>query len=88
MRRFLAAGLVALALVCVPAASRSGQQAAQRPKTEDAGKPEAKVWVNTKSGVYHCPGTRWYGKSKQGQYMKQSEAQEKGFRPAYGKVCQ
>jgi hypothetical protein len=53
-----------------------------------AGNPEIKVWVNTHSGVYHCPGTRWYGKTKQGEYMKQKEAQQKGYRPAYGKVCE
>jgi hypothetical protein len=52
------------------------------------GNPDVKVWVNTASGVYHCPGTRWYGKTKHGEYMTQAEAQKKGFRPAYGKVCQ
>lgn len=52
------------------------------------GNPNVEVWVNTASGVYHCPGTRWYGKTKHGEYMTQAEAQKKGFRPAYGKVCQ
>ena len=53
----------------------------------DKGNPDVKVWVNTASGVYHCPGSRWYGNTKQGQYMTQAEAQEKHYRPAYGKVC-
>jgi hypothetical protein len=53
----------------------------------DQGNPDVKVWVNTASGVYHCPGTRWYGTTKRGEYMTQAEAQKKGFRPAYGKVC-
>lgn len=53
----------------------------------DQGNPNIKVWVNTASGVYHCPGTRWYGNTKQGVYMTQVEAQKKGYRPAYGKVC-
>jgi hypothetical protein len=47
--------------------------------SEAQGNPEARVWVNTKSGVYHCPATRWYGTTKAGSYMKQSEAQQKGF---------
>lgn len=51
------------------------------------GNPDVKVWVNTNSGVYHCPGTRWYGATKHGEYMTQAEAQKKGYRPAYGKVC-
>ena len=46
-----------------------------------------KVWVNTASGVYHCPGTRWYGATKQGKYMTESEAKAAGDRPAYGKAC-
>ena len=55
--------------------------------TAQAGNPDVKVWVNTASGVYHCPGTRWYGATKQGEYMTQAEAQKKGYRPAYGRVC-
>lgn len=51
------------------------------------GNPNAKVWVNTSSGVYHCPGTRWYGATKTGAYMTQREAQQKGNRPAYGNYC-
>jgi hypothetical protein len=51
------------------------------------GNPDVRVWVNTATGVYHCPGSRWYGKTKQGDYMTQAEAQKKHYRPAYGKVC-
>jgi hypothetical protein len=40
------------------------------------------VWVNTDSGVYHKPGTRWYGKTKQGKYMSESDAQKAGYRAA------
>jgi hypothetical protein len=38
------------------------------------------VWVNTATGVY--PGTRWYGKTKQGKYMSEKDAKAAGFRPA------
>ncbi len=51
------------------------------------GNPEIKVWVNTNSGVYHCPGSHWYGATKSGSYLKQSEAQQKGYRPAYHRAC-
>jgi len=51
------------------------------------GNPEVQVWVNTNSGVYHCQGTHWYGATKTGVYMKQSEAQQKGYRPAYHRAC-
>jgi hypothetical protein len=51
------------------------------------GTPDTKVWVNTLSKVYHCPGTRYYGATKSGQHMRQDEAQAAGYRPAYGKYC-
>jgi|GEM_PF-501874 len=51
------------------------------------GSPDVRVWVNTASNVYHCPGTRSYGKTIHGEYMTQAEAQKKANRPAFGKVC-
>ena len=43
-----------------------------------------KVWVNTKSGKYFLPGTRYYGKTKEGQYMTEAEAKKQGFVAAKG----
>jgi len=48
---------------------------------------EVTVWVNTRSGVYHCPGDRWYGSTKQGKYVGECKAIKEGDRPAYGKSC-
>jgi hypothetical protein len=40
------------------------------------------VWVNTDSGVYHKSTSRWYGKTKQGKYMTEADAQKAGYRAA------
>ena len=32
------------------------------------------VWVNTRSGKYWRPGSRFYGKTKQGEFMSELEA--------------
>jgi len=42
------------------------------------------VWVNTKSGKYWKPGSRYYGKTKQGEYLSEEEATQKGYLPANG----
>jgi serine/threonine protein kinase len=64
----------------IPAASRV-------PKPVATENPDATVWVNTDSGTYHCPGTRWYGKTHEGEYMKQKQAKEKGYHPAAYQAC-
>ncbi|MGI9104513.1 MAG: hypothetical protein ACR2IF_18880 [Terriglobales bacterium] len=89
MKRFFAIlvlcfSLLPLATVAAPPQTSKGNQTERTTQ----GNPNVKVWVNTRSGVYHCPGTRWYGNTKNGEYMTQKQAREKGYRPAYGKVCQ
>jgi hypothetical protein len=34
------------------------------------------VWLNTKSGVFHYKGQRWYGRTKQGSFVCKAEAEK------------
>ncbi|MDQ5844103.1 MAG: VCBS repeat-containing protein, partial [Acidobacteriota bacterium] len=49
--------------------------------------PSVIVWINTPSGLYRCKGMKLYGRTKQGEYMTQKQAQDRGYRKAYGGIC-
>ena len=60
-----------------------------KPKSQGVqGDPNAKVWVDTHTGVYLCQGTAGFGKTNRGRYMTQQQARFDGFRPAYDKKCE
>jgi len=58
--------------------------AVRETKTGPAAATANEVWVNTRSGKYWRPGSRFYGKTKQGEYMPESDALDRGYSPAGG----
>ncbi len=65
----------------VPNAAASAAKPSASPKAPPAANAVT-VWVNTATGVYHKPGSHWYGKTKQGKYMTEADAIKAGYRAA------
>lgn len=68
-------------------AAKSSPSSTAAAKPQAAGGGPGMVWVNTSSNVYHCYGSTYYGTTKAGSYMSESEAKSKGARPDHGKAC-
>jgi hypothetical protein len=53
-----------------------------------AGGVRGMVWVNKATKTYHCSTDKWYGKTKSGEYLSETDAKTQGFHAAHGKACQ
>lgn len=76
-----------------PATASKGSMRSEEKAANSSGMPQhdnatpppsgsGMVWVNLDTKVYHREGDRWYGKTKNGKYMSEAEAQKEGFRPS------
>jgi hypothetical protein len=81
---------LALAVLAAPAFAQTAAQHPVNPQTRSTGggaemscPGDKVVWVNTKSGIYHFKGERWFGNTQQGKYMCEHAADAEGDRPTH-----
>jgi hypothetical protein len=68
-------------------ATRSASSALPAPAAVASGGGPGMVWVNVGTKVYHCPGSHFYGTTKDGKYMSEADARTMGARADHNKPC-
>lgn len=95
LRPFLAAFALACCFATIaPAQNPAPSQPQTTPRKpfqpadkQAPGAAPNKVWVNSSSKVYHCPGDRYYGRTKNGRYMTEADAKAAGAHGPRGETC-
>jgi hypothetical protein len=59
----------------------------QKPARVFAGSPDARVWIDVHTQLYYCSGEDLYGKTPDGEFTTQYNAQSDGFLPASNTTC-
>jgi hypothetical protein len=78
MRRIITGCLLAL---CIVISSAVGAQTPTHSPPPGMACPKDRVvWVNTKSGVYHFQGERYFGSTQQGKFICEQDAKHEGDR--------
>jgi GAF domain-containing protein len=57
------------------------------PAPVDMGNPNAQVWVDVHTALYYCSGSELYGKTADGKFTTQRDAQQDQFEPSNRKAC-
>jgi GAF domain-containing protein len=57
------------------------------PPATYTGNPRTKVWIDTRTALYYCPGQEFYGNTPDGRYSSQIQAQRDQFEPAFRRPC-
>lgn len=96
MKKYFAVALFSSLMVVSAVAQNTSKAPAAKPakplptnpapvKKNSKAPKAGQVWVNGK--VYHCPGTRYYGKTKSGEYMTEQAAIASGATASHNKPC-
>ena len=80
MRLLRILSVILLLLTPAIVSANSIQQFSTEQQAQQNCPSDTVVWLNTKTGVYHFKGQRWYGNTKHGAYVCRAETKAAGAR--------